>query len=119
MTGRPAVQPTLQEGRRKALTMGPCRFLTVALLGALAWPAAAQDIAPAVPPGDNDPVLRLEGRGPLSSVEAVAFGADGATLYEAGWDKVVRVWRRDARTDRFSLDPASTLRIPIGPGASG
>ena len=49
----------------------------------------------------------------------MAFGADGATLYEAGWDKLVRVWRRDARTGRFTLDPASTLRIPIGPGDAG
>src|SRR5262249_45167176 len=68
---------------------------------------------------DKDPVLRLEGRGPLSPVEALAFGPSGSTLYEAGWDKVVRVWRRDAGTGRFSLDPSSTLRLPIGPGDTG
>ena len=72
-----------------------------------------------VPAGDQDPVLRLEGRGPLSPVEAVAFGPRGVTLYEAGWDKVVRVWRRDARTGQFTLDPSSTLRVPIGPGDAG
>src|SRR5262245_19916290 len=95
------------------------RRLTIPLLVLLAWPAAAQQVAPPRPPGDKDPVLRLEGRGPLSPVEAVAFGPGGATLYEAGWDKVVRVWRRDARTGRFTLDPAATLRIPIGPGDAG
>jgi len=85
----------------------------------LAWPAAAQDRAAPIPAVDQDPVLRLEGRGPLSPVEAVAFGPRGMTLYEAGWDKVVRVWRRDARTDGFTLDPSATLRVPIGPGDAG
>ena len=99
--------------------MGLCRLFIVTLLVVLAHPAAGQDVAPPVPPVDKDPVLRLEGRGPLSPIHAVGFGADGATLYEAGWDKIVRVWRRDARTGQFSLDAASTLRIPIGPGDSG
>jgi hypothetical protein len=94
-------------------------LLLISLFAALDWPAAARDAAPPVPPGDKDPVLRLEGRGPLSPVQGVAFGAGGATLYEAGWDKVVRVWRRNAGTGEFSLDPASTLRIPIGPGDQG
>jgi WD40 repeat protein len=69
--------------------------------------------------GDQDPVLRLEGKGPLSPVEAVAFGPGGTSLYEAGWDKVIRVWRRDRRTSPFTLDPTSTLRVPIGPGDAG
>src|SRR5437764_8018371 len=99
--------------------MGARGLLTVPLVVALAWPAAAQDAAVPVPPGADDPVLRLEARGPLSPVEAVAFGADGATLYEAGWDKVVRVWRRDAPTGQFQVDPSSTLRVPIGPGDAG
>ncbi len=41
------------------------------------------------------------------------------TLYEAGWDKVVRVWRRNERAGPFTLDPSSTLRVPIGPGDAG
>ncbi len=72
-----------------------------------------------VPVGDQDPVLRLEGKGPLSPVEAIAFGPRGVTLYEAGWDKVVRVWRRNERAGPFTLDPSSTLRVPIGPGDAG
>src|SRR5262249_29468674 len=107
------------EAQREAVTMSPRGLLMVPLLVVLAWPAAAQDAALPVPPGDKDPALRLEGRGPLGPVQGVAFGPGGATLYEAGWDKVVRVWRRDARTGQFSLDPSSTLRIPIGPGDAG
>jgi hypothetical protein len=101
--------------------MRPRRLLMVSVLAGLAWPAPAQDAAlPAqVAPGNEDPVLRLEGGGPLSPVSAVAFGPDGATLYEAGWDKVVRVWRRDPGTGLFGLDPASSLRVPIGPGDAG
>jgi hypothetical protein len=99
--------------------MGLRYLLMVVLLAVLDWPAAAQDAALPVPAGDKDPVLRLEGRGPLSSVQGVAFAPGGATLYEAGWDKVVRVWRRDAQNGQFTLDPSSTLRIPIGPGDQG
>lgn len=87
-----------------------------ALLAALAPGSRAQE---AGPPGAADPVLRLEGGGPLSTVTASAFSPDGSTLYETGWDKVVRVWKRDARTGKFVVDPSLTLRIPIGPGDAG
>src|SRR5690242_2930450 len=93
-------------------------LFSLALLVVLIDPVAAQEAAPA-PPGEKDPVLRLEGGGPLSPVSAVAFGPGGGTLYEAGWDKVVRVWRRDEGTGRFALDPTATLRVPIGPGDAG
>ena len=95
----------------------PRRFLVLTALVALARPAGAQDAAPARP-ANEDPVLRLEGDGPLSPVSALAFGRGGETLYEAGWDKVVRVWRR-GKDGRFATDPASSLRTPIGPGESG
>src|SRR5438067_13165276 len=99
--------------------IGRRSLLAVPILVLLGRPAAAQEAAAPVPPGDQVPVLRLEGGGPLGPVSAVAFGPDGATLYEAGWDKVVRVWRRDAPAGRFALDAPATLRIPIGPGDAG
>ena len=52
----------------------------------------AQDLIPA---GEEQPFLRLEPGGPQSYVTALAFDATGSTLYAAGWDKVVHVWRRD------------------------
>ena len=64
-------------------------------------------------------MLRLEGRGPLSPVHALAFGANGATLYEAGWDKVVRVWRRDAATAGSPSTRPPPCAVPIGPGDAG
>ena len=79
--------------------------------------APGQD--PAVPPGETDPLLRLEAGGPTSLVTAVTFSPDGNTLFAAGWDKVVRVWRRDARTGGFVFDPRATYRVPIGPGLDG
>ncbi len=81
--------------------------------------AVAAGQGPALPPGDNEPQLRLEPGGPTSLVTALAFSPDGDTLYEAGWDKVVRVWVQDAQADRFVLDPRATYRVPIGPGLDG
>jgi WD40 repeat protein len=85
------------------------------------WPAGADQAPGLLPAGavDPDPVLRLEGGGPLGPISAVAFGRAGTTLYEAGWDKVVRVWKRDKTTGRFQLDAGATLRVPIGPGDAG
>src|SRR5438132_13163283 len=67
--------------------IGLRRSLVLAALVGVSGSAGAQDAEPA---GNRDPVLRLEGGGPLSPITAVAFGTDGATLYETGWDKVVR-----------------------------
>ena len=54
-------------------------------------------------------------------VEAIAFGPRGVTLYEAGWDKVVRVWRQAQLNEqaRSRSDSSSTLHVPIGPGDAG
>lgn len=70
-----------------------------------------------LPPGDKQPLLRLEAGGPTSIVTALAFSPDGKTLYAAGFDKVVRVWVRGAN-GAFTLDRAA-YRIPIGPGLNG
>jgi WD40 repeat protein len=71
----------------------------------------------AAPPGGDDrPLLRLEAGGPTSFVTSLAFSPDGKTLYAAGFDKVVRVWKLQGK--EFVLDKAA-YRVPIGPGISG
>jgi WD40 repeat protein len=65
------------------------------------------------------PLLRLEAGGPSSNVTALAWSADGKTLYAAGFDKVVRAWRLDPATGLFALDDAQSYRVPIGPGIDG
>jgi len=75
--------------------------------------------AAAAEPGVTTPLAALETGGPAAAVTALAFSPEGGTLYSAGHDKVVRVWRRDPATGAFALDPAATLRVPIGPGRDG
>src|SRR5437868_11446968 len=65
------------------------------------------------------PLLRLEAGGPTSNVTSLAFSPDGKTLYVAGYDKVVRVWRWNAGMAKFELDEAISFRVPIGPGIDG
>ncbi|HMB02116.1 MAG TPA: hypothetical protein VKP69_00070, partial [Isosphaeraceae bacterium] len=81
--------------------------------------ATGQGSGPTLPPGGDEPLPRLEVGGPTGLVTALAFSPDGNSLYEAGWDKVVRVWRRDAGSGAFGLDPRATYRVPIGPGTDG
>ncbi len=73
--------------------------------------------APIVPPGEKEPLVRLEAGGPTSFVTSLAFSPDGKLLYVGGWDKVVRVWKLNERGE-FVLTPAS-YRVPIGPGLNG
>jgi WD40 repeat protein len=73
---------------------------------------------PAAAPGDKEPVLRLEAEGPTSFVTALAFSADGRTLYAGGWDKVVRVWTLNDK-GQFVPDRLSAYRVPVGPGLDG
>jgi WD40 repeat protein len=73
--------------------------------------------APVLPPGEKEPLLRLEAGGPTSFVTALAFSPDGKLLYVGGWDKVVRVWRLDA-AGKFVLDDTA-YRVPLGPGLGG
>jgi WD40 repeat protein len=85
------------------------------LLLLLAAPAPAR--APFVPPGDPDPILQVDAGGPRSRINALAFGVTGKALnlYEAGFDKVIRVWAADKGVFRLT----KTYRIPIGPESEG
>ncbi|QDV33987.1 WD40 repeat domain-containing protein [Tautonia plasticadhaerens] len=85
------------------------------IVGLLAVASGAQD--PGAPP--DEPILRTEAGGPSGPVMGLAFSPDGRTLYEGGWDKVVRVWARDPEAGRFEADPAATYRVPVGPGSEG
>jgi WD40 repeat protein len=76
--------------------------ILVAALGAVALPA-------------GEPVLRLESQAPLSLVTSTTFGPD-SRLYVAGFDKVVRSWRFDGQK---GWRPATSYRVPIGPGIAG
>jgi WD40 repeat protein len=64
------------------------------------------------------PILRLEADGPTARLTALAFSPDGQTLYAAGFDKVIRVWKLDPPSGRFVLD-SRAYRVPIGPGRLG
>ena len=90
-----------------------------AALGLLLSATLAAGQGPDQPAGDREPLFHLETGGPTSLVTALAFSPDGGTLYEAGWDKVVRVWRRQGPQGTFALDAAATYRVPIGPGVDG
>src|SRR5207253_630232 len=70
-----------------------------------------------LPPGDKEPLLRLEAGGPTSFVTALAFSPDGKLLYVGGWDKVVRVWSLNEQGKFVPTQVA--YRVPIGPGLSG
>jgi WD40 repeat protein len=99
-------------------------FLKTSAVGAaglsLCGPRAvvrAQAPKPAAPPQvDDRPLLRLEAGGPTTFVTSLAFSPDGQTLYAAGFDKVVRVWK--LQDGQFTLDKVS-YRVPIGPGLNG
>src|SRR5262249_61611997 len=72
---------------------------------------------PAAPPGGKEPLLRLEAGGPTSFVSATVMSSDGKTLYAAGFDQVVRVWKLNNQ-GQWVLDPFA-FRVPIGPGVRG
>ena len=81
----------------------------------LLLPFAVRGQEPALPPGDNLPILRVEPGGATAAVTALAFSADGETLYTAGLDKVVRVW--GFKDGKWELKTA--FRVPIAPGNAG
>jgi WD40 repeat protein len=102
--------------RRTFLKTGAVSAAGLSLCGRHAV-VRAQQPKPAQPPQvDDRPLLRLEAGGPTTFVTSLAFSSDGQTLYAAGFDKVVRVWK--LQDGRFTLDKVS-YRVPIGPGLNG
>jgi WD40 repeat protein len=95
--------------------MSSRRFVLAALVLVSAGSAPAAD-APAGGQARKEPLFRLEAGGPTSTVTALAFNRDGTTLYAAGYDKVVRVWRLQG--GKATLDPVA-YRVPIAPGVDG
>ncbi len=94
------------------------RVLTILLLF-VAFPAGEFAAADGK---DNLPILRLNAGGPLSTVTALGFSADGKVLYAAGRDKIVHawVWQETYEGDeQFVYRPELSWRIPIGPRDQG
>jgi WD40 repeat protein len=73
----------------------------------------------ALPGQAEQPIPQIEAGGPTSYVTSLAFSPDGLTLYAAGWDKTVQVWRRPHPLAPLQSDPVSTFRVPLGPGLNG
>lgn len=90
---------------------------TASLTLLLAGATLARAQAPAAP-GAREPILRVEAGGPTAFVTALAFSPDGKTLYAGGFDKVVRVWTLDPKTDRF-VPSSTSYRVPIAAGVGG
>src|SRR5947209_1232908 len=68
---------------------------------------AGDPAPPGTPPpgaGDANPLPVVDAGGPTAAVTALAFSPDGRALYSAGYDKVVRVWRRDGNSPAFRPD---------------
>src|SRR5262245_20106734 len=92
---------------------GMRRFIvaSIGLLLCYSMPASAQ------PAAAKEPLLRLEAGGPTGFVTSTVLSKDGKTLYAAGFDQVVRVWKLN-NDGKWNLDPFA-FRVPIGPGIRG
>src|SRR5437762_2329983 len=77
--------------------------------GAMVVLLALACVAVAAEPPEQ-PILRLEPDGPLTFVTSLAYSPDGRTLYEAGWDKIVRVWRQDVPAGQWRIARNLTYR---------
>jgi WD40 repeat protein len=91
-----------------------------AILVTIGFCISATQAQPAkeAPVGDANPIPVLEAGGPVAAITALAFSPDAKTLYVAGYDKIVRVYRR-GDDNQFRLDDRATFRVPIGPGRDG
>jgi hypothetical protein len=92
----------------------------------LSLPVQAQNLdQPPDPAAADDPdaslplFLRYDSGGSDNITRAVQFSADGNTLYVAGWNKVIQVYRRNPTTGRFEYTPLQNFRVPIGDGRYG
>ena len=90
-----------------------CLF-TIALMASAQLLTQREAVAQQAP----EPVLRIDTGGHSSYVTSLAWSRDGGDLLSAGWDKLVRVWRATDKGPFVNL-PQRSLRLPIGPGASG
>lgn len=93
------------------------KYVAAALPLVCLWGAGARGAEPTIAPGEREPVLRVEAGGPTSLVRALAFSPDGRTLYAAGFDKVVRVYKVNGQGD-WVLERLA-YRVPVGPGFDG
>ena len=93
------------------------RFCLAVLVSTL-WAPTIRADGPALPPGDKEPVLRVETGGPSSLITALAFSPDGKTLYAGGWDKVIHAWQLNDKGE-YVADPTQGIRVPVGPGLYG
>ncbi len=87
-------------------------LLCLLVLGSAAWSEETP-----LPPGEKAPLLQFDVDGPTAAVNALALRKDkeGETLFAAGLDKVVRVWKiQDGKVTR-----QGSYRVPIGPGNAG
>lgn len=91
-----------------------------AIILAIGFSVSAVHAQPAkeAPVGDANPIPVLEAGGPVAAITALAFSPDAKSLYSAGYDKVVRVYRR-GDDNQFRLDDRVAFRVPIGPGRDG
>ncbi len=64
-------------------------------------------------------ILRYDAGGIDNVVKSVQWSPDGKTLYAAGWNKVVQVYRLDEAKQQFRYFPSQNFRIPADTGRSG
>jgi WD40 repeat protein len=95
--------------------MNTGRLLAASLAMSVLFTIARAQVPLPLPVLDDKPSPQLDAGGPSAAVNALAFGADGETLYAAGLDKVVRVWT--LQKGRFFFKTA--YHVPIGPGNAG
>ncbi len=64
-------------------------------------------------------ILRYDAGGIDNIVKAIQWSPDGKTLYAAGWNKVVQVYRLDEATQQFHYLPQQNFRVPVDAGRAG